>query len=101
MCLYIGLWDGGSTLPPSNPTLIPTSTIKLADKTRLPTSHGMFVPMNSFSTEDEQLPPESLAERNIAIISAVFTGLTLLAFVVAMLGLFRDQIIATLKSMAM
>jgi hypothetical protein len=87
----------GEWTPATSSTVVVISTstvkptIKVAGKTRLPTDHGMFVPMATYQSKTSERPQDSQAPRNIAIVSIVFTVATSLAFLVAVGCLCRDK----------
>lgn len=81
--LCVGEWTGvaSSTVTAVHTT---SSTATMARPTRLPTNHGMFVPMASYQYPTIDLPPSPTAPKAIAIASIVFTVATLSVFIIAL-----------------
>lgn len=84
--LCVGEWTGvaSSTVVAVHTT---SSTATITRPTRLPTNHGMFVPMASYQYRTIDLPPSPTAPKAIAIASIVFTVATLCVFIIALICL--------------
>ena len=59
------------------------SKVQVVGRTKLPTEHGMFIPMASYEVQARTPQGKSDAPRKIAIVSMVFTGLTVVVFLCA------------------
>lgn len=92
-CCVAGLWTGDhSTSTTQVPNVVkPTGTIG-AEKTKLPTDHGMFVTMKNYDVINRVPSLNGDTERTIGIVSIAFTVATAIAFLLALGCLFRDQI---------
>lgn len=90
-----GEWMEEYTTSTKRTIVKPTETVAQAEKpTRLPTNHGLFVPMKNYDMLGDRVSLDSAitAKRNIAVVSISFTAATTTAFCIAIGCLFREQL---------
>lgn len=97
-CLPVGEWSESS--PSYSATPLPSSPVAQSvttGRTRLPLSHGTFIPMTSYEQRGNRRPPQDSSTKSIAIVSITFTVATFLVFVSASVVMFACECPHTCK----